>query len=176
MDHHVGVASDGRGEVGVKGNVEGVVLEKLFLAERAGAEVERHLGRERKSTAPALSSNTKDSDTGLALSSHLHGPGTHVCEHFFPGTGILVITNCRIEALLRDAKSGTKYGISDSSTGFKAIFMAQSDIIQIRTCSAPADDRSMVIPSWSHSSRSSSTILALGGGCRRSRATSGNLV
>lgn len=59
VDHDVSVAPDGRGEVSVKRNVEGVVLKKFLLVESTSAEVESHLGGERKSTALMLKSNTR---------------------------------------------------------------------------------------------------------------------
>lgn len=65
MDHDVSVASDGRGEVSVKRNIEGVVLKKFFLVQRTSAEVECHLGRERKSTARILQRNTRQCHTSF---------------------------------------------------------------------------------------------------------------
>lgn len=54
MDHDVSVASDGRGEVGVQRNIEGVVLKKFFLVESTGAEVESHLGEKKQSSSPQI--------------------------------------------------------------------------------------------------------------------------
>lgn len=70
MDHDVGVASDGRGEVRVQRNVEGVVLKKFFLAERSGAEVECHLGEklQLKSSSPTRDSAPHPSAAASELS------------------------------------------------------------------------------------------------------------
>lgn len=65
MDHDVSVASDGRGEVSVKRNIEGVVLKKFFLVQSTSAEVECHLGHERKSTARILQRNTRQCHTSF---------------------------------------------------------------------------------------------------------------
>lgn len=43
MDDDVRVASDGRREVSVERNVEGVVFEELLVLQLTAAEVERHL-------------------------------------------------------------------------------------------------------------------------------------
>lgn len=39
----IGVAADGRGEVGVEGHVQGVVAEEGLVLQDAGAEVQSHL-------------------------------------------------------------------------------------------------------------------------------------
>lgn len=109
VDHDVSVASDGGGEVSVERNVEGVVLKKFLLFNSTGAEVECHLEQKRSSDAQIEHKTVSHGLLQLVLSSHLHGSGTHVCEDFFSGAGILVITNSCTEALLHVAKSGTKY-------------------------------------------------------------------
>ncbi len=43
MDDDVGVASDGRREVSVERNVEGVVFKVLFLLKVTSTEIHRHL-------------------------------------------------------------------------------------------------------------------------------------
>lgn len=43
MDDDVGVASDGRREVSVEGNIESVVFEEVLVLHLTAAEVERHL-------------------------------------------------------------------------------------------------------------------------------------
>lgn len=59
--------------------------------------------RERKKNTTQLkySNPTKDVLLSPVLSSYLHGSGTHVCQDFFSGTGILVITKSCMEALLQ---------------------------------------------------------------------------
>lgn len=43
MHDDVGVAADGRGEVGVEGHVQGVVVKEGLILQDTSAEVESHL-------------------------------------------------------------------------------------------------------------------------------------